>query len=320
MHTNQGIRRAIAFAQAYSLQTPVLLAPMAGACPTALSIAVMRAGGMGACGALLMTPKEILDWGRRVTEAAGTAFQMNLWIPDPAPRRDPANEAAVREFLGRWGPPVAAQAGDAVPPDFDAQCQALLAARPAVISSIMGVYPPGFVAQLHAQGIRWFATVTTVAEALAAERAGADAIVAQGMEAGGHRGSFDPAQAQIQMVGLFSLLPAIVDAVSVPVIATGGIGDGRGVAAALSLGASAVQIGTGFLRAPEAGIAPAWADALGPCRPEQTRVTRAFSGRAGRSLATRYTIAAAADDAPEPALPGTARAYPGHAQRGGPGR
>src|ERR1041384_6343748 len=100
------------------------------------------------------------------------------------------------------------------------------------------------------------------------------------MEAGGHRDAFDPAKAETAMVGLFSLLPAVVDAVDVPVIATGGIADARGVAAALLLGASGVQIGTGFLRSPEAKLPAAWADALGQTLPEQTMVTRAFSGRA----------------------------------------
>jgi nitronate monooxygenase len=143
--------------------------------------------------------------------------------------------------------------------------------------------------------------VTTVAEAKAAEAAGADAIVAQGMEAGGHRGAFEAGRAEAGMVGLFSLLPAIVDAVRVPVIATGGIADARGVAAALILGASAVQIGTGFLRSPEAKLPSAWADAIGRAAPEETMVSRAFSGRAGRSIATAYARAAAGADAPAPA-------------------
>src|SRR6185503_10421165 len=125
----------------------------------------------------------------------------------------------------------------------------------------------------------------TVAEARTAEAAGADVIVTQGMEAGGHRGAFDAGEAERQLVGLFALLPAVVDAVRVPVVATGGIADGRGVAAALTLGASAAQIGTGFLRCPEAKIPPAWADALGRTAPENTMVSRAFSGRAGRSVA-----------------------------------
>ncbi|AWN54405.1 nitronate monooxygenase [Methylobacterium sp. 17Sr1-1] len=293
------LARAEAFAALYGLRRPLLLAPMAGACPPALSLAVMRAGGLGACGALLMQPAAILAWADAVREAG--PFQINLWIPDPAPARDPDHEARLRAFLGRFGPAVPPEAGDAAPPDFTAQCEALIAARPRVVSSIMGLYPPAFVARLKERGIAWWATATTVAEALAAEAAGADAVVVQGAEAGGHRGAFRADQAEAQAVGLMALLPAVVDAVSVPVVATGGIAEARGAAAALLLGASAVQIGTGFLRCPEAGIPSAWADGLGRARPEETRLTRAFSGRTGRSLATDYVAAAAAPDAPVPA-------------------
>ncbi|MEL6318568.1 MAG: nitronate monooxygenase, partial [Pseudomonadota bacterium] len=145
------------------------------------------------------------------------------------------------------------------------------------------------------------AAATTVSEARAAEAAGADAVVAQGMEAGGHRVTFEPRSDGAGMVGLFSLIPAVADAVAIPVIAAGGIADGRGVAAALTLGASAVQIGTAFLRAPEAQIPQAWADGLAEVAPEDTIVTRAFSGRQARSLPTAYARAATAPDAPEPA-------------------
>jgi nitronate monooxygenase len=193
-------------------------------------------------------------------------------------------------------------AGDAKPPDFAAQCEAMLEVAPPVISSIMGLYPPDYVERMKAKGIKWFANVSTVAEAKAAEAAGADVIVAQGMEAGGHRGAFDASTAEAELVGLFSLLPAVVDAVKLPVVATGGIADARGVAAALMLGASAAQIGTGFLRCPEAKIAPAWADAIGQTLPEQTLVSRAFSGRPGRSIATAYARAATAAQAPKPAV------------------
>jgi len=295
------LARAEAFCQAYDLRIPILLAPMAGACPASLSIAVASAGGLGACGGLLMQPAAIKAWAAEVRASTNGGFQLNLWVPDPPPARDEAAEAAVRSFLGNWGPAVPATAGNVTPVDFAAQCEAMLEAGPSVISSIMGVYPPNFVGRMKSRGIRWFATVTTVQEALEAEAAGADAIVAQGMEAGGHRGAFDAAQAEAGMIGLFSLLPAVADAVQVPVIAAGGVADARGVAAALILGASAVQIGTGFLRSPEAKLPSAWADAIGRSRPEATLVSRAFSGRPGRSVATAYAQAATAPDAPSPA-------------------
>lgn len=292
--------RTASFCETYNLQVPILMAPMAGACPPSLAIAVAKGGGMGACGCLMMQPDEIADWARKMRAGSNGAFQLNLWIPGPNPLRDPAHEARVRAFVGQFGPEVSAEDSEASPPDFEAQCDAMLAAGPHVISSIMGVYPTPFVSRMKEHGVKWFATVTTVTEALAAEAAGADVIVAQGMEAGGHRGSFKAEDASRSLVGLFALLPAVVDAVRVPVVATGGIADARGVAAALLLGASAVQIGTGLLRTPEAGVAACWADAIGVALPEGTVSTRAFSGRLGRSIRTAYTDAAEVGPAPAP--------------------
>jgi nitronate monooxygenase len=150
-------------------------------------------------------------------------------------------------------------------------------------------------------GISWFATATTLAEAKAAEAAGADVIIAQVMEAGGDCGAFDATKAEQQLVGLFAWVSAIVDTVRIPVVAAGGIADGRGVAAALTLGVNAVVMGTALLRCPEAKVHQAWADALATTTPEHTILSRAFSGKPGRSIATDYVRAAMAVDAPAPA-------------------
>lgn len=255
-----------------------------------------------------MSPDDIKAWAEEFRKGSAGDFQINLWIPDPPAVRDFECERRLREFLTQWGPAVPAEAGDARLPGFDAQCEAMLSVKPKVISSIMGVYPAGFVAEIKARGILWFATATTATEAREAEEAGADAIIAQGMEAGGHRGAFDAEEAERRMVGLMSLVPQVADAVSVPIIAAGGIADARGIAAALVLGASATMIGTGFLRCPEAKMHSAYAERLGRTEAHDTVITRAFSGRPGRSVATAYVRAAADPDAP------TAAPYP--VQRG----
>jgi nitronate monooxygenase len=302
MSHHPDVARAATFCERQNLRVPILMAPMASACPASLAIAVANAGGLGGCGALLMQPEAIHKWAADVRAETNGGFQLNLWIPDPPPRRDSAAEDAVRRFLGNWGPEVPAEAGDVKPPNFEAQCEAMLEAGPTIISSIMGLFPERFVARTKSKGIKWLATVTTVSEAKAAESAGADIIVAQGMEAGGHRGAFDATLAESRMVGLFSLLPTVVDAVKLPVVAAGGIADGRGVAAALLLGASAVQVGTALLRCPEAKVASAWADAIGRTAPEDTMISRVFSGRPARSIANAYARAATSPGAP-PAAP-----------------
>src|ERR1700751_5161714 len=143
--------RAEAFANRLGIRLPVLLAPMAGACPPSLSIAVAGAGGLGACGAVVMQPAAIAEWAREFRSGCRDgAFPMNLWIPDPAPVRARGAEDAVRAFLERFGPADPAESGDYTRPEFTAQCEALLEAMPAAISSIMGLYPAAFVERMKA--------------------------------------------------------------------------------------------------------------------------------------------------------------------------
>src|ERR1700684_548863 len=136
---NPALARAEDFARTHGLQIPILLAPMAGACPPSLSIAVANAGGLGACGALLMKPDEIQAWGSAFRESSAGEFQINLWIPEAPPVRDFDLEKRQRAFLAMWGPPVPPEAGDAMLPDFEAQCQAMLTLAPNAISFIMGL-------------------------------------------------------------------------------------------------------------------------------------------------------------------------------------
>ncbi|WP_282571825.1 NAD(P)H-dependent flavin oxidoreductase [Roseomonas acroporae] len=282
--------RALAFCERFGLRLPVVMGPMAGASPPALAAAVADAGGLGGLGALQMGPAAIAAWVAEFRGRSNGAFQINTWIPDPAPARDAAAEARMAALLEAHGAAPGALEGPFVP-DFDAQCAAILAAGPPVVSSIMGVWPAAFVAELKARGILWIAAVTSLAEARQAAAAGADALGVAGVEAGGHRGAFDAGKAAGQGGTTFALVPLIADAVSVPVVASGGIADGRGLAAALALGASAAQIGTALLRTPEAGTNPVWAEAIGRALPEDTVQTRAFSGRLARAIRSEWTEA-----------------------------
>lgn len=271
------------------LAIPIIQAPMVGASGVEMTAAVTAAGGMGSLAAGAMAPADI---GPAVAELRGRTdrpFGVNLLMA-PAARPDPEVVDAAIERLWPWyeaqGEPVPAIPNDFAP-DFRSQLAALVQAAPPVASFTFGVLDPGEVAALHAAGTLVVGTATNVEEARAWARAGADGICAQGFEAGGHRGHF-LADLEASLVGTLPLTATIRAAVDLPVIAAGGIMDGRGVAAALALGAAAAQMGTAFLLADQTTASAPWRRALTTAGEEPTRLTRAFTGRHARGIENRF--------------------------------
>ena len=275
-----------------SLQHPIILAPLGGGPSTPeLVAAVSSAGGFGFLGAPYLSPAQIRDAARRIRELTDRPFGINLFAGD-WPRSRPAETSEALSLLTPFharlglGPPVVPE----VPPDpFPAQFEAALETRPAAFSFTFGIPPPEAMEALSSRGIVTFGTATCVREATLLADAGVDAILAQGAEAGGHRGSFAANGAEA-LVPTLRLVSEIRGAVSLPVIATGGIMDGRDIRAALDAGAVAAQLGTAFLCCPESGASPAYKAAL--MAGEQTALTRAFSGRWARGLPNEFTAAA----------------------------
>jgi nitronate monooxygenase len=268
---------------------PIVQAPMAGGFDTPdLIAAVSGAGALGSAGAAYLTPAAIREYVAAIRARTQRPFSVNLFAGGIESRdADPAAMLALLAPLHeRFGlpPPVAPGAW---PYDFDEQLDALVAADVRIISFTFGLPPDERIAQLRADGRVVIGTATTVAEALRCEAAGCSAVIAQGAEAGGHRGTFIGAF-ESAMIGLMALVPQIVDAVRVPVLAAGGIMDRRGVAAARALGASGVMCGTAFLDTVEAGSSAAYRHAMAAARDGDTVITRAFSGRPARGLANAF--------------------------------
>ncbi|MGH6910023.1 MAG: NAD(P)H-dependent flavin oxidoreductase, partial [Phenylobacterium sp.] len=242
-----------------SLPIPIIQAPMVGASSEAMGAAVCQAGGMGTLAAASLAPGDIEAAVEAFRRQAGAPFAVNLQIAPPA-RPDPAELDAALARLAPWydelGEPLPA-APNQFSHDFEAQLAALTRAAPPVASFIFSVLTRAQVDALHAAGTYVVGTVSTAAEARAWAEAGADGVCAQGFEAGGHHGNF-LADIEASSIGTFALVATVLEAVDLLVIAAGGIMDGRGVAAALALGASAVQMGTAFLLADEAIDGPVW--------------------------------------------------------------
>lgn len=273
------------------IEHPVLQAPMVSVATPELAAAVSNAGGLGALGSAMLAPDELRRDAELVRELTDRPFQLNFFC-HRFPEFDAATAAAARRAIE----PLYEEAGLGPPPepsvpiiDFgEAHLKALLEIAPKVVSFHLGPPSPDAVGACREAGIRILASATTVGEARHLEEAGVDAIVAQGAEAGGHRGSF-LVGGDDGPVGTLALVPQVVDAVKVPVVAAGGIADGRGLLAALALGAGAVQMGTAFAMAAESAAPEHYRKALADARPEHAVITRNFSGRPARVLANRIT-------------------------------
>lgn len=272
------------------IEHPIIQGPMGGGPSTPeLVAAVSNAGGLGSLGAAYQTPEQITDTIRRIRTLTSRPFNINLfaggWSTDQS--CDPGSMlsllAEVHEKLGLT-PPVAPTP---VPDPFPAQLEAVLDARPHVFSFTFGVPDRDAMSRLKSRGIVILGTATTVGEARRLEQAGVDAIVAQGAEAGAHRGTFLDSF-DSSMVPTLELVRIVTNAVRLPVIATGGLMDGRDIVAALKAGASAAQLGTAFLPCPESGASDVYKRAILAATEDTTVVTRAFSGRPARGLKNAF--------------------------------
>ena len=254
-----------------------------------LVAAVSNAGGLGSLGAAYLTPDQIADAIRRIRSLTSRPFNVNLfaagWNENPQFDAGPMLDV-LAEIHGKLGlaPPAAPKAA---PDPFPAQLEAVLDARPPIFSFTFGVPDRDAMARLKSRGIITLGTATTVDEARYLEQAGVDAIIAQGSEAGAHRGTF-LRSFESSMIPTLDLVRATVAAVSLPVIATGGLMDARDVVAALNAGASAASLGTAFLVCPESGASETHKCAILAAKEDTTVVTRAFSGRPARGLRNAF--------------------------------
>jgi nitronate monooxygenase len=272
------------------IEYPIIQAPMAGGGDTPeLAAAVSNSGGLGFIGAAYLAPEQIVTASKEVCARTSRPWGINLFAPTAVPDLPKNADAALQRIAPYFRElELPAPSIPAVPKwAFDEQLAACLESGASVFSFTFGVIPLSGIARLKARTIFVMGTATTVNEAIALEQAGVDAVVAQGSEAGGHRGTF-AGSFESGMVGTIALVPQMVDAIKAPVIASGGIMDGRGIAAALVLGAPGVQMGTAFLTCRESGISEAYRNAILSAREDQTRITRAFSGRPARGIVNRF--------------------------------
>ncbi|MCR6659600.1 MAG: nitronate monooxygenase [Asticcacaulis sp.] len=276
------------------IDLPILQAPMAGANGVEMVVAVAQAGGLGALPCAQLSPEQVREAVRQIRAETAAPFNLNFFChaaPSPDDPAVKARLAAWRRHLTTYYEEAGLPADTPVPmstraPFDDAWCRVVEEIRPPIVSFHFGLPTPDLLARVKASGAKILSSATTVAEARWLEARGVDAVIAMGAEAGGHRASFLQMDMSRQ-VGTFALVPQIADTVSVPVIAAGGISDGRGVAAALLLGASAVQVGTAYLLTKEATISDAHRMALMSATDDGTQITNIFTGRPARGISNR---------------------------------
>jgi len=302
----------------FKIELPIVLAPMAGAMDTALAIAVSGAGGLGSLPAAMLNAEQLRAQVGQFRAATSKPVNLNFFAHTP-PVRSNAREHAWREKLKPYYAELGIDPNAPVPsssraPFDEAFCAVVEELKPAVVSFHFGMPEPALTERVKGAGCVVIGSATTVEEARWLQARGCDAVIAQGYEAGGHRGMFLTGDLGTQ-IGTFALVPQIADAVNVPVIAAGGVGDARGVVAALALGASAVQVGTAYLHCPESKIAPPHRAALRAARDDGTTVTNVMTGRPARGFINRVMreLGPVSDTTPEFPLAGGALA-PLHAK------
>ena len=284
------------FTRLLGVELPIVLGPFGGASSTELVAAVSDAGGLGSYGAYGLSGERILEVAAEIRGKTDRPFSLNLWIPHEGSDdyRPTAEEFArhlepLKPYFEELGVPLPDLPARLFPSHRE-QVEALLQARPAAFSFVYGVPDADILDRARALGITTMGTVSTVEEAVLVADAGVDVVVASGLEAGGHRVSF-LRPAEESLIGNLALVPRVVDAVSVPVVAAGGIVDGRGTAAALTLGADAVQLGTAFLATDQSAASDFHREKLWSEEAGLTVLTRAFSGRLARGIPNDFSRA-----------------------------
>jgi nitronate monooxygenase len=288
----------------FGIELPIIQAPMAGSAFSNMAAAVSEAGGLGSLACALLSVEQVRRELETIRQQTAHPINVNFFCHQP-PRHDPARETIWRRRLDDYYVELGFDNNTCVPsanraPFDDKMCDLVMEFHPEVVSFHFGLPDKNLLARVRRSGAKIISSATSVDEASWLEDQGCDAIVAQGYEAGGHRGMFLSQDVSTQ-VGTMALVPQVVDAMKVPVIAAGGIADARGIAAAFALGASAVQIGTAYLLCPEAQISPIYRHALRCAKDNETAVTNVFTGRPARGIVNRLIreVGPLSDVAPE---------------------